>query len=78
MLSPYMLSPFAIYMLSPYYFSQVSVADEDGNPLKVTIGDIDSDNKEVKFSPENPGSHHVTVTWSDMPVPGGEVDVEVR
>ena len=64
--------------MSSHTTSQVSVVDEDGHPLKVTIGDIDSDNKEVKFTPEMAGKHHVTVTWSGVPVPDGEMDLEVR
>ena len=52
--------------------------DEDGHPLKVTIGDIDPDNKEVRFTPEHPGKHKVSVTWSGQPVPDGEIELEVR
>ena len=55
----------------------MTVVDDDGHPLKVTIGDIDPDNKEVKFTPEHPGKHRVSVTWSGQPVPDGEIDLEV-
>ncbi|KAL5250135.1 hypothetical protein ACHWQZ_G016012 [Mnemiopsis leidyi] len=57
---------------------KVTVVGDDGHPLKVTIGDIDPDNKEVKFTPEHPGKHRVSVTWSGQPVPDGDIDLEVK
>ena len=56
---------------------QVKVLDKDGVPLKVTVEDLDGENKQVTFTPQEPGDLHVSVKWSDKTVPNGEFDVEV-
>eukprot|EP00116_Pleurobrachia_bachei_P003342 sb/3463604/ len=57
--------------------NEVDVVDGNGDPLKVTIGDTDPDNKRVSFTPKTPGNHRVNVTWSGKPVPDGDIDVPV-